>query len=241
MSTSDPLQLPVDLDLFHGPFDLLLTLLLRDEIDLFELPLADLVQAALGDSALERWDLSTASELLVLLAALAELKARRLVGEEIDEEPDIDAIEARERLLGRLIAYAPFQRASAWLGGRMDAAVGPRYRRVPLGQAMAVPPPVEDPLRLAAALVALLVSPPEPSLAHLPSRAVNLPQLLARLRQALTLGRGVSFDALVAGRERLEEAMMLVAALELARRGEATLDQPVPFGDIAINPPGRQS
>ena len=236
MASRNPLQLPVELDLFQGPFDLLLTLLLREEVDLFELPLADLVQTALGDDALERWDLATAGELIVILAALAELKARLLLGEALDEEPDPDAIEARERLIGRLVAYAPYQRAALWLSERSEAEVGPRYRRVALVQIGALPPPREDPVRLAGSLTALFVAAPAPSLDHLTSREVSVPALLQRLRDALMRGATLSFNRVVAGQTRLEEAMTLIAILELARRGEATLDQPEAFGDISVVP-----
>jgi segregation and condensation protein A len=230
------LQQPLDLELFQGPFDLLLTLVLREEVDLFELPLADLVAAALGPAATERWELEAASELCVILAALAELKARRLLGEAADEEPDEDVAEARERLAARLVAYAPFERAAAWLRDREPDAAGPRYRRIPLPGAIPPPRPPESPAGLAEALGGLLAAAPEPSLAHLTARRVRLPALLARLRHALSAGRAVSFDALSEGRGPLEEAMLLVAALELARRAEVLLSQPVPFGDIAITP-----
>ena len=77
-----------------------------------------MVTAALGERARERWDTDTAGELIVLLAAMAELKARRLLGEPGEEEPDPDTLEAREALAARLVAYAPFQRAAAWLADR---------------------------------------------------------------------------------------------------------------------------
>ena len=115
MAAPDALQQPVELDLFEGPFDLLLAVL-RDEVDLLKL-LVEVVTAALGERARERWDVETAGELIVLLAAMTELKARRLLGEPVDEEPDLDALEARERLASRLVAYAPFPRAAAWLAG----------------------------------------------------------------------------------------------------------------------------
>jgi chromatin segregation and condensation protein Rec8/ScpA/Scc1 (kleisin family) len=69
---------------------------------------------------------------------------------------------------------------------------------------------------------------------HLTNRRVSLPAALARLQGALTRARSVSFDALTAGLEPLEEAIALMAALELARRGDVTLAQPEPFGDVAI-------
>jgi segregation and condensation protein A len=234
MAAPDALQQPIELDLFEGPFDLLLTLVLREEVDLLELPLLEVVTASLGERARERWDADTAGELIVLLAAMAELKARRLVGEPADEEPDPDTVEARERLAARLVAYAPFQRAAGWLAERARDSAGPRYRRVPIDGA---PPPAaaeEEPERLRAALAAMLLAPPAPSLAHLTSRRVSMPEALARLQAALARARSLSFDALTGGLGPLEEAITLMAALELARRGEVTLAQGEPFGDIAI-------
>jgi len=59
-------DLELDLDVFQGPFDLLLTLVLRDEVELLDLPLVEVVTAALGERARERWDTDTAGELIVL-------------------------------------------------------------------------------------------------------------------------------------------------------------------------------
>jgi chromatin segregation and condensation protein Rec8/ScpA/Scc1 (kleisin family) len=83
-------------------------------------------------------------------------------------------------------------------------------------------------------MAALLVAAPEPSLDHINTRRVSIPEVLDRLQRALRRARDVSFEELVRGAGRLEEAITFMAMLELARRGEATLAQPVPFGDIAI-------
>lgn len=239
MPPADALQQPIELDLFEGPFDLLLTLVLRDEVDLLEVPLLEVVTAALGERARERWDTDTAGELIVLLAAMAELKARRLLGEPGEEEPDPDTLEAREALAARLVAYAPFQRAAGWLAERGRECVGPRYRRVPVPGIAPPPPAAEDVRLLRQAMQPLLTAPPAPSLGHLASRRVSMPAALARLQSALARARRVSFDALIDGFAPLEEAVALMAALELARRGEVTLSQPEPFGDIAITGSGR--
>jgi len=239
MSPADALQQQIELDLFEGPFDLLLTLVLRDEVELLEVPLLEVVTAALGENARERWDTDTAGELIVLLAAMAELKARRLLGEPGEEEPDPDTLEAREALAARLVAYAPFQRAAEWLAERARDNVGPRYRRVPIPGAPPPPPAAEDVARLREAILPLLKAPPAPSLTHLTSRRVSMPAALQRLQAALTRARQVSFDAMTAGFAPLEEAIALMAALELARRGDVTLAQAEPFGDIAITGSGR--
>ncbi len=106
--------LDLDLDVFAGPFDLLLTLILREEVDLLEVDLADVVITYIDH--LERkgeLDLEAATEFLVLIAALLELKSRLLLpGEEI-EEIDLDPGEAAEELLARLLAAQRYRAAAA--------------------------------------------------------------------------------------------------------------------------------
>jgi segregation and condensation protein A len=198
----------------------------------------DLVEQAVGPGVLDRWDAEAASQLVLLLAALADLKSRRMLGEAVDEEPDPDALEQRERLAARLIAYAPYARAAEWLAAREAASAGPRLRRVPLE----TPAPVAEPGRpadLAAAMARLLAAPPAPSLVHMGRPRRPLPEVLQRLRDSLVRLRTLSFDRMVEGADRLEEALTLLAALELARRGDAVLDQPEPFGDITIRAAAR--
>jgi chromatin segregation and condensation protein Rec8/ScpA/Scc1 (kleisin family) len=135
--------------------------------------------------------------------------------------------------VARLVAYAPFQRAAHWLAERLRAAQGPRYRRVPPGTAAPVPVR-DDPARLRAAMEKMVEAPPAPSLEHMGVRRRPLPELLGRLRESLARLREVSFDQMVSDCDRLEEALTLLAALEMVRRGEAELRQDVPFGDILI-------
>jgi len=230
---ADPLRLPLELELFEGPLDLLLTLVLREEIELGELPLRELVSATLsGDAA---WDAPTTGELVLLLCSLAELKARRLVGDDDEEEygPDPDAELVRERLAAQLIAFAPFQRAGVWLRTQdgIDGAV--RYRRVPLGLPQRALAP-HRPEELAEALARLMIAPPTPSLGHLNRHRVNVGEIVAELRGALKRSGQVSFDEMTSGADRLAQGMTLIACLELARRGEARLAQPVAFGDITL-------
>ena len=118
LDSSAALTQEVQIDLFQGPFDLLLTLLLRDEVDMLELPLADLIEESVTPGSDERWEIDAASQLILLLAAIADLKGRRMLGEDVEDEPDLDALAMREALVARLVAYAPFQRAAEWLLGR---------------------------------------------------------------------------------------------------------------------------
>jgi segregation and condensation protein A len=232
MPAPDALAQALDLDLFAGPLDLLVTLVLREEVDLGELPLAELVPVALAPPDGGEWDLDATSRLALILAALAELKARRLLRDPEEEEPDADAAARAEALAARLIACMPYARVARRLAERRGAAAGPRRRRVAL-PVREPSRPREDPAGLRTRMERLLERPPEPSLAHL-TRRVSVPELLVRLRAALGGGRVVSFEALVGDGDRLHEVVTLLAALELARRGEVVLDQPAPFGDITI-------
>src|SRR6266700_7343235 len=97
-------ELELDLDVFAGPFDLLLTLILREEVDLLEVDLAEIVISYIDH--LERrgeLDLDAATEFLVLIAALLELKSRLLLPGEDGEELELDPDEAVEELLARLL------------------------------------------------------------------------------------------------------------------------------------------
>lgn len=233
--SSDPLRLPLELDLFEGPLDLLLTLVLRDEVDLGELPVAAVVQASLDPD--EPWDPPTAGELMVLMAALVDLKSRRLVGENEDDlEPDPEAEDVRERLVQKLVAYAPYQRAADWLRSRdgIDGAV--HYRRISLG---GIPPAPATGTRaqLAAMMADVVRELPTPSLAHLNTGRVNVTEIITRIRAALATQPQVSFEAQLEASgdpSPLREGTTLLAALELAHRGEATLAQRERFGDITI-------
>lgn len=238
MAAPDPLRLPLDLDLFEGPLDLLLTLVLRDEVDLAELPVTQVVEASLGGD--EPWDPPTAGELIVLMAALVDLKSRRLVGEaEDDLEPDPEAEEVRERLYQRLVAYAPFQKAAGWLAEADRVAGAVHYRKVPMEGAPAFVTP-GDAADLAAAMNRVLREPPAPSLAHLNTGRVNVSEVIHRLRAQLSFDDELSFEAQLDERDgrviggALREGVTLLAALEMAHRGEVSLHQPLAFGDILI-------
>src|SRR5205085_3292373 len=108
-------DLELDLEVFSGPFDLLLTLVLREEVDLLEVELAEVVLAYVEH--LERsgeLDLEAATEFLVLIAALLELKSRMMLpGEE--EQLDWEPQEAAEELLARMLEYARYRAAAGFL------------------------------------------------------------------------------------------------------------------------------
>ena len=126
-------DLELDLDVFAGPFDLLLTLILREEVDLLEVDLAEIVVAYIDH--LEKrgeLDLEAATEFLVLIAALLELKSRLMLpGEEV-EEIELDPGEAAEELLARLLDAHRYRAAANSLRQRLADQEGYRFRSAPL-------------------------------------------------------------------------------------------------------------
>src|SRR5919106_4666010 len=131
-------QLDLDLDAFEGPFDLLLTLVLRDELDLADVDVAAVV-AAFVERLAERegLDLDACGEFLVLVSSLLELKARGLFPEEEAELAELEPEEAAEELARRLAEYRRMKAAAAWLAQRLeregDRLFPPRPRPPPPG------------------------------------------------------------------------------------------------------------
>jgi segregation and condensation protein A len=232
-------DLELDLDVFAGPFDLLLTLILREEVDLLEVDLADVVITYIDH--LERrgeLDLEAATEFLVLIAALLELKSRLLLpGEEV-EEVDLDPGEAAEELLARLLDAHRYRAAAGFLRERLDRESGSRFRSAPpprhlrkarLDDAHAV----YDPAVLACSITDLLVIPPPVDLHHVTVAKVTVAERLAHLRRLLSRGR-FTFDEAVTTSDRVTVAVTLYALLELHKQGEATWFQDEPFAEIIV-------
>lgn len=234
-------SLDLDLDVFSGPFDLLLTLVLREEVDLLELALADVVLAYL-DHLEQRGelDLEAATEFIVLIAALLELKSRLMLSSEDEELLDIEPEQAAEELLARMIDAARYRAASGYLRELLDGERGVRFREAPLppGMRRRIVPAADgsaDAGALGAAIGRLLTLPPQISLRHMGAPRVSVSERLAHLRGLLRRG-AFSFDEAVRGADRMTVAVTLFALLELYKLGEAGWEQQESFGEIAVLP-----
>jgi segregation and condensation protein A len=231
-------ELDLDLEAFEGPFDLLLTLGLREELELADVDVAAIVVAFCERLAAERrLDLDACGEFLVLVAALLELKARELFPE--DGEPDLSELapeEAAEELARRLEEYRRIKEAAGWLARRLDEE-SDRYFRLgpaPLAPRIERQLAPQQPAALAAALRALAAEPPQVSLAHMALRFPPVSQFLERFRALLRRGRVFDFAAEVDGLTRLEQASAFLALLELRKSDEVTIEQAEVFGRIRV-------
>ncbi len=235
-------ELELDLDAFEGPFDLLLTLVLREELPLREVDVAGIVLAFVERLAeREELDLDACGEFLVLVAALLELKARGLFAGESDLE-DLEPSEAAEELARRLEEYRRIKGAAEWLGERLDAE---RDRFFRLGPAPLAPKgerrlAEQDPQALVVLLHALAAEPPEVSLAHLELRFPPVSRFLEQFRALLGRRSRFDFDQEVVGLSRVEQAVAFLALLELRRSGEISLEQAAPFAPIRVSRGARQ-
>src|SRR3954471_1479542 len=232
-------SLDLDLEVFQGPFDLLLALVLREEVDLLEVDLAEIVLTYIDYlESTGNLDLEAATEFLVLIAALLELKSRLMLPRE-DEELDMPPEEAADELLARMLEYSRYRSAAARLRERLEMERGYWYRSAPL------PPAVRrvsvelanasyNPEVLAKAVGALLRTPPKLDTGHVARPRVSVGERLSHLRMLLGRRGRFSFDDAVKGGDRLTEAVTLLALLELYKQGEAIWEQEAPLGPITI-------
>jgi segregation and condensation protein A len=229
-------ELELDLEAFEGPFDLLLTLVLKEELELRDVDVADIVvgfcEVLEGRGHL---DLDASGEFLVLVASLLELKARGLFVAETELD-DLEAEEAAEELARRLAEYRRIKEGALWLAERL---AGEQDRFFRLGPAPLRPVPErrleqQDPQALADCLRTLAAEPPSVSLAHMELRFPPVSQFLARFRALLGRRPRFDFEDELEGMSRAEQAVAFLALLELRKLDEIGIEQSAPFGPIGV-------
>ena len=235
-------DIELDLESYSGPFDLLLSLILRDEVDLLEIQLAEVIVTYLDVlQARGELDLDAATEFLVLIAALLELKSRLMLPPVPgDEDDDLAPEEAAEELVRRMLEARRYRSAAEHLRELLAGEWGVRYRQAPLPrhlrdvQTGELPAGIYKPARLGRAIGELLRTPRAIDLGHVAVARVTVDQRLQHLRSLLRRASRMSFDEAVDGADRVTVAVTLWALLELHKRGEATWHQDEPLGPITI-------
>jgi segregation and condensation protein A len=192
-------DLDLELDVFAGPFDLLMAVVLREGVNLAEVELGEVVVAYIehleeqGDL-----DLEAATEFLVLIAALLELKSRLLLPRDESDEEAVQPEEAAEELLARMLEYRRYRDAGRHLAGLFAEGRRYHYRRAPLPPelrrvSLEAARPVYEPDRLAQAVGELLRMPAEPDTSHI-RPTVSLERRLGVLRELLGRRPELDFD-----------------------------------------------
>jgi segregation and condensation protein A len=234
--------LDLDLDVYQGPFDLLLSLVFRDEIDLLEVPLFEVISTYLDQMEARGltadWD--EMSEFLLLMSLLVEIKSRLLLpGEEPTVETEMTPEQARDQLLARLFAYGKFKAAGVHLRGLGEDSAGcllraperERRRHLPALDAVAGS---EDAMRLREAMMRVLENSGEPDTGHIIQTKVELQRQARIIRGILARHGKFSFNSVFGGEEPLVQALSLFALLDLLGRGEIRVSQAENFADIKV-------
>lgn len=236
-------ELELDLDVFAGPFDLLLAVVLREEISLLEVELGEICAAYIARlEETGELDLEPATEFLVLIAALLELKSRLMLPAAEEAELDIGPEEAAEELLARMLEYRRYKTAGTDLSARFEAERPHLYRSAPLPAhlrrvSVEAARPVYEPDQLGAALGDLLRVPPRLDTSHI-RPTVSLERRLEVVRELLGSRSRLDFDESFGGEDRITQAVTIFALLELHKKGEATWSQRENFGPIEITAGG---
>lgn len=221
---------------FEGPFDLLLHLILREQVDLYEVPLARIVDAYLVElDKMAGVDLATATEFLLIAATLVELKARRLLPEDddVDLDDELSLWEERDLLLARLLECKTFKDAAAIMDRALEDAARSLPRTAGPDERFADLQPDflagVDPDALRAAYLRAVTPKPVPrvDLEHLPSVRVSVFDAISEVADEVRRAGTMSFRTLCAGLgDRLEVVVRFLAVLELYKQGFVELDQP---------------
>jgi len=239
-----PMPYEVQTPVFQGPFDLLLHLILREQVDLYEISLARIVDVYIAEiERMEQLDLEITTEFLLIAATLVELKAKRLLPEDADVDLDDEFAlwEERDLLIARLLDCKTFKDAASVFGELAAAAsltrartVGPDERYIDLAPDLLAGIDVDD---LRAAYLRAMVPKPKPMVStdHIHSVRISVTEAVAELVDELPRMGRVTFRRLTESLvERLEVVVRFLAVLELFKQGYVELDQPAAFGDIEI-------
>jgi segregation and condensation protein A len=235
----------VSLSNFSGPFDLLLSLITKHEMDITEVSLSrvtdEFISYLRGLNSEE--ELDQATEFLVVAATLLDLKVAGLLpqGELVDAE-DVALLEARDLLFARLLQYRAFKEVSLWFGSHVDAESTRHYRSVRLEEKYRKQTPelvwtlTPDDF---AALAALAFAPrelPSVGLDHLHAPLVSIREQAAYVVALLRRGDSMSFRQLIAGAEQKGVIIArFLAVLELYRQGFLAYDQIEPLGELTLH------
>jgi segregation and condensation protein A len=240
----------VHLDVFEGPFDLLLALIAKHKLDITEVALSQVTDEFIAyiSERSDDWDLDQVSYFLVVAATLLDLKAARLLPSgEVEDEEDLALLEARDLLFARLLQYRAYKEVAATFAARMTAAARRFPRRVPLEPRFAELLPEVllglGPAEFARLAVLALTPRPRPKVSteHIHAPVISIKEQARLIAAKLAeLGGRASFRQLTAAAAGgYEIVATFLALLELYREDAVSFEQAAPLGDLLVTWTGR--
>jgi segregation and condensation protein A len=230
-------------EVFEGPFDLLLHLIARQRVDIWQVSLSRITEDYLAEvRRMRELNLEVATEFLVVAATLLELKAARLLPSPDADPDEAEALlEERDLLFARILQYRAYKQVAGLFGGRLAEQTAYLPRRVGAADVLRriVPELLVGvaPAELARLAAAAMVPapPPQVTTTHIAPPRLSVTEAVSSLARRLQDEGASSFEELV-GRQALpiEVVVGLLAVLELYKRSLVELDQTSTFGDIAV-------
>ena len=237
----------VHLDVFQGPFELLLGLISKHKLDITEIALATVTDEFMAhirahQASGTEWDLSQASEFLLVAATLLDIKSARLLPQlSPQDEEDLALIEARDLLFARLLQYRAFKQVAGTFAERMatagrmtarQAGLEPQFAALLPELVMSVTP---EQLAMIAARAMVPKVVPTVGLDHLHTPAVSVREQAALIVARLRTSRSCSFGSLVADAEStLVIVARFLALLELFHESVIAFDQSESFAELTV-------
>lgn len=234
----------VETPVYEGPFDLLLQLILKEQVDLYEVDLARIVDSYLAEvERLQALDLEIATEFLLIAATLVELKTRRLLPghDDGDLDEELALWSERDLLLARLLECKTFKDVAQVLNALAEQADLCFPRRTGADERFAglTPDLLEGTSirRLQSAAIRALMPKPEPvvDLFHVSPIRVTVAEAVEELLAELPILGRINFKRLTADLvERVEVIVRFLAVLELFKQGIVEIEQFTQFGEIDV-------
>lgn len=238
----------VSTPVYEGPFDLLLHLITKEQVDIYEVPLARIVDAYLAEiERVQALDLDVATEFLLIAATLVELKLRRLLPgrDDVDLDDELALLSERDLLIAKLLEYQTFREAAEHLR-RLEAAAsrswprtaGPDECFADLAPDLLAGIDAFDLRDTYAAVIRRALAPPPPppkvSLSHVHAPLVTVAEVVQELAMFLPQVGRTTLRELTEGRELPDLVVYFLGLLELYKQGWLDLDQPRPLGELGV-------
>ena len=235
----------VSTPVYSGPFEMLLQLILREQVEIYEIPIASITDAFLAEiDRMAECDLEVATEFLIIAATLVDMKVKRMMPapDDVDLDDELEAFSERDLLLARLLECSTFRDASREMRRLLEAAARSRPRRMGVVEERWLtlapsilegvsPADVRDAYRRAAAPVPT----PRVDVTHITPISLTVGDAVAELVEQLATRQRATFRSLTAGiDDRLALVVHFLAVLELVKQGLADVEQATTFGDIVI-------
>ncbi|MBA2531709.1 MAG: segregation/condensation protein A [Nocardioidaceae bacterium] len=240
-----PEPFAVHLDVFSGPFDLLLGLIAKHELDITEIALSQVTDEFIAHTRRlgAGGDLEQTTQFLVVAATLLDLKAAKLLPRgEVEDEDDLAVLEARDLLFARLLQYRAFQQVADTFAQRLTVEEHRHPRAVKLEPRFAELLP-EVLLTLTPDQFAEIASrtlaprPPQPelTLGHMYTPAVSVREQTDVVADLLRTATSMTFRALVADApDTTTTVARFLGLLNLFRDGVVGFDQATPLGELHV-------